>query len=181
MPFATTTETFGTDVKAQAFTSADAEGLDFTAVTELEANKPYLIYFPSAITAPIYLSADVETTTPEAVTYGDFTFCGSYAASMNMAGKYGVADQDGVQKLMLGGDQATLGATRAYFEKTGNQPAQIRLNLDGTTTGIEEAVEAETTYTVYTLQGVLVREQASTLNGLAKGIYIVNGKKMLVK
>lgn len=182
LPFATTTETFGTDVKAQAFTSADAEGLDFTAVTELEANKPYLIYFPSAITAPINLSADVETTTPEAVAYGDFTFFGSYAASMNMAGKYGVADQDGVQKLMLGGDQATLGATRAYFEKTGSQPAQIRLNLDGTTTGIDEAVEAaETTYTVYTLQGVLVREQASTLNGLAKGIYIVNGKKMLVK
>lgn len=181
LPFATTTAAFGEEVKAQTFASADANGLNFTEVTDLEANKPYLIYFPSETTAPIYLSAEVETTTPVSVTFGDFTFCGSYAASMSMSGKYGVADQDGVQKLMLGDDNSTLGATRAYFTKSGDQPAQIRLNLDGNTTAIDEVEQAGTTFTVYTLQGVLVREQATTLNGLPKGIYIVNGKKVVVK
>ena len=181
LPFATTTAAFGEEVKAQTFASADANGLNFTEVTDLEANKPYLIYFPSETTAPIYLSAEVETTTPVSVTFGDFTFCGSYAASMSMSGKYGVADQDGVQKLMLGDDNSTLGATRAYFTKSGDQPAQIRLNLDGNTTAIDKVEQVETTFTVYTLQGVLVREQATTLNGLPKGIYIVNGKKMIVK
>lgn len=181
LPFATSTAMFGTDIKAQAFASADDNGLNFAEVTELDANKPYLIYFPSETTTPVYLSADVKTTTPESVTFGDFSFCGSYEASMSMAGKYGVADQDGVQKLMLGDDNSTLGATRAYFTKSGDQPAQIRLNLDGNTTAIDEVEQAETTFTVYTLQGVLVREQATTLNGLPKGIYIVNGKKMIVK
>lgn len=181
LPFATTATAFGTDVKAQAFTSADANGLNFTEVTDLEANKPYLVYFPSATETPIYMSAEISSTTPVAVTYGDFTFCGSYAASISMAGKYGVADQGDVQKLMLGGEQSTLGATRAYFTKSGDQPAQIRLNLDGNTTAIDEVEQAGTTFTVYTLQGVLVREQATTLNGLPKGIYIVNGKKMIVK
>lgn len=181
LPFATTTAAFGEEVKAQTFASADANGLNFTEVTDLEANKPYLIYFPSETTAPIYLSAEVETTTPVSVTFGDFTFCGSYAASMSMSGKYGVADQGDVQKLMLGGEHSTLGATRAYFTKSGDQPAQIRLNLDGNTTAIDEVEQAGTTFTVYTLQGVLVREQATTLNGLPKGIYIVNGKKMIVK
>ena len=181
LPFATTATAFGTDVKAQAFTSADANGLNFTEVTDLEANKPYLVYFPSATETPIYMSAEISSTTPVAVTYGDFTFCGSYAASISMAGKYGVADQGDVQKLMLGGEYSTLGATRAYFTKSGDQPAQIRLNLDGNTTAIDEVEQAGTTFTVYTLQGVLVREQATTLNGLPKGIYIVNGKKMIVK
>lgn len=181
LPFATSTAAFGADVKAQAFASADDNGLNFAEVTELDANKPYLIYFPSETTAPIYLSAEVETTTPVSVTFGDFTFCGSYAASMSMSGKYGVADQGDVQKLMLGGEHSTLGATRAYFTKSGDQPVQIRLNLDGNTTAIDEVEQAGTTFTVYTLQGVLVREQATTLNGLPKGIYIVNGKKVVVK
>lgn len=181
LPFATTATAFGTDVKAQAFTSADANGLNFTEMTDLEANKPYLVYFPSATETPIYMSAEISSTTPVAVTYGDFTFCGSYAANMSMSGKYGVADLGDVQKLMLGGEHSTLGATRAYFTKSGDQPAQIRLNLDGNTTAIDEVEQAGTTFTVYTLQGVLVREQATTLNGLPKGIYIVNGKKMIVK
>lgn len=34
---------------------------------------------------------------------------------------------------------------------------------------------------VYSINGVKVRENANTLNGLAKGIYIMNGKKYVVK
>lgn len=182
LPFATSTAMFGTDVKAQAFASADDNGLNFTEVTELEANKPYLIYFPNETTAPVYLSAKVETATPESVTYGDFTFCGSYEDNISMAGKYGVADQDGVQKLMLGGANSTLGATRAYFTKSGDQPAMININLGGNTTGIENIEQNQANiYDVYNLQGQLIRKNVTDLNGLAKGIYIVNGKKVIVK
>ena len=182
LPFATSTAMFGTDIKAQAFASADDNGLNFAEVTELDANKPYLIYFPSETTTPVYLSADVKTTTPESVTFGDFTFCGSYEASISMAGKYGVADQGNVQKLMLGGEGSTLKATRAYFTKSGNQPAMININLDGNATGIENIEQNQADiYDVYNLQGQLIRKNATSLNGLAKGIYIVNGKKVMVK
>lgn len=182
LPFATSTAAFGSDVKAQAFASADDNGLNFAEVTELDANKPYLIYFPSETTAPIYLSAEVETTTPVALTFGDFTFCGSYEASISMAGKYGVADQGDVQKLMLGGEGSTLKATRAYFTKSGDQPAMININLDGNATGIENIEQNQADiYDVYNLQGQLIRKNATSLNGLAKGIYIVNGKKVMVK
>lgn len=182
LPFATSTAMFGTDVKAQAFASADDNGLNFAEVTELDANKPYLIYFPSETTAPIYLSAEVETTTPVALTFDDFTFCGSYEASISMAGKYGVADQEGVQKLVLGGEDSTLKATRAYFTKSGDQPAMININLDGNATGIENIEQNQADiYDVYNLQGQLIRKNATSLNGLAKGIYIVNGKKVMVK
>lgn len=182
LPFATTTAAFGEEVKAQEFASADDNGLNFEEVTKLDANKPYLIYFPSETTAPVYLSAEVKTTTPESVTFGDFTFCGSYEASISMAGKYGVADQGNVQKLMLGGEGSTLKATRAYFTKSGDQPAMININLDGNATGIENIEQNQADiYDVYNLQGQLIRKNATSLNGLAKGIYIVNGKKVMVK
>lgn len=182
LPFATSTAMFGIDVKAQAFESADDNGLNFEEVTKLAANKPYLIYFPSETTTPVYLSADVKTTTPESVTFGDFTFCGSYEDIISMAGKYGVADQGNVQKLMLGGKGSTLKATRAYFTKSGDQPAMININLDGNATGIENIEQNQADiYDVYNLQGQLIRKNATSLNGLAKGIYIVNGKKVMVK
>lgn len=182
LPFATTTAAFGEGVKAQAFISADNNGLNFGEVTELEANKPYLIYFKEAKETPTYFGTEITSTTPVSVTFGDFTFCGSYEASISMAGKYGVADQGNVQKLMLGGEGSTLKATRAYFTKSGNQPAMININLDGNATGIENIEQNQADiYDVYNLQGQLIRKNATSLNGLAKGIYIVNGKKVMVK
>lgn len=182
LPFATTTAAFGEGTIAQAFISADANGLNFTEVTELEANKPYLIYFENGKGTPTYFGAEVSSTTPEAVTCGDFTFCGSYEAIISMTGKYGVADQGEVQKLMLGGEHSTLSATRAYFfTKDGAQPAEINLNLWGDATGIDAVTNDAETFNVYNLQGVMVRQNVNTLNGLQKGIYIVNGKKVSVK
>ena len=182
LPFATTTAAFGEGVKAQAFISADNNGLNFREVTELEANKPYLIYFKEAKKTPTYFGTEITSTTPVSVTFGDFTFCGSYEASISMAGKYGVADQGDVQKLMLGGEGSTLKATRAYFTKSGDQPAMININLDGNATGIENIEQNQADiYDVYNLQGQLIRKNATSLNGLAKGIYIVNGKKVMVK
>ena len=48
--------------------------------------------------------------------------------------------------------------------------------------GIESVVAEEgETFDVYTLTGVKVRTAATGLDGLQRGIYIVNGKKVLVK
>lgn len=55
----------------------------------------------------------------------------------------------------------------------------------GTTTSIDELLEESGIFTgganVYDLNGVLVRKNTHTLQGLPKGIYIVNGKKHVVK
>ena len=51
-------------------------------------------------------------------------------------------------------------------------------------TGIYDVERVETTpetFNVYSLNGVKVRSNATSLDGLAKGIYIVNGKKYVVK
>ena len=48
-------------------------------------------------------------------------------------------------------------------------------------TGIEENVVAVEPFDVYDLSGRKVLHQVTSLDGLADGIYIVNGKKILKK
>jgi hypothetical protein len=54
---------------------------------------------------------------------------------------------------------------------------------DDETTGITDIQSQHNTGTgnVYNLQGVLVRANATSLDGLPAGIYIVNGKKYSVR
>lgn len=187
LPYATTAAALNAQ-SVQQFASVDETGLNFAEVETLEANQPYLVYFDKVTETPVYQVAEITSTTPVSVTKGDYTFVGSYDAVMSMSGKYGIATVDDVQKIILGGTNSTLKATRAYFTKKGEQPAQVRINLFGMggdgegTTGIDQIVNGGAqTYDVYTLQGVQVLKGAASLNGLQKGIYIVNGKKVVIK
>lgn len=187
LPYATTAAALNAQ-SVQQFASVDETGLNFAEVETLEANQPYLVYFDKVTETPVYQVAEITSTTPVSVTKGDYTFVGSYDAVMSMSGKYGIATVDDVQKIILGGANSTLKATRAYFTKKGEQPAQVRINLFGMggdgdgTTGIDQIVNGGAqTYDVYTLQGVQVLKGAASLNGLQKGIYIVNGKKVVIK
>lgn len=84
-------------------------------------------------------------------------------------------------------------ADGAAFENAANKaylavPNAVAANLFGFviegdgTTGIESVEQAQKLVDVYTIDGVLVQKQVKAnqaLNGLRKGIYIVNGKKVI--
>ena len=188
LPFATTVEALGA-TQAQEFTDFANNTLEFTKVStgELAANTPYLIHFEQAkdlSAAPIYAPMTVESSTPEAVTFGDVTFTGNYTAGMSMEGYYGVADKNGSQYIMKGGSNSTLGSTGAYFSVAGAaaEVNRLALDLEGVTAiGSVETEGAEDAFDVYSISGVKVRTGATNLDGLQRGLYIVNGKKVLVK
>ena len=189
LPFATTVAALGAE-QVQAFTAFADNTLTFTKVADgnLAANTPYLIYFEKEqdlSVYPIYMSAEIESSMPESVIFGDVTFTGNYTAGMSMVGLYGVAEQNGAQYIMKGSAGSTLGSTGAYFTVSGTTAGVNTLSLDiegEGTTGIESIVAEEgQTFDVYTLTGVKVRTAATGLDGLQRGIYIVNGKKVLVK
>lgn len=188
LPFDVTTDGFGTTVKAQAFTSASADGsqLNFTAATTLEAGKPYLVWFEneqdlSADDAtPLYFTSDALKADLTAVTYGNYTFKGNYTAHFDMEGRYGVADENGVQKLKVGNSGSYLYATGAYFTSTSAQAAGAVLNFDMQPTGIGSVEQQQTLDSpVYNLQGQKVSD--NSLQGLPKGIYIQGGRKVIVR
>lgn len=189
MPFDYNVADLGTDVKVQEFVSADNNGLNFAAISDgvLKANNPYLVFFPAETAmgttdAPVYFATTVNSYNPTPVTYGAYTFSGNYTANMNMSGKYGVANINGVQKLRIGGATATLPAGCAYFTTNTNNANGMLIRLDGgNTTGILDVntgVVVENT-AVYNLQGVKVSNNGTA--GLPAGIYVMGGKKVIVK
>ena len=185
LPFETTVAALGA-TQAQEFTAFADNVLTFDKVNNgnLAANTPYLIYFEEAkdlSAAPIYMPVEIESSTPGVVNHGDVTFTGNYTADKKMEGLYGVADKDGSQYIMMGGANSTLGSTSAYFTVAVAQTNAMRIQLEGGATAIDKVTTDGETFDVYTLGGVKVRENATGLNGLQKGIYIVNGKKVVVK
>ena len=68
------------------------------------------------------------------------------------------------------------GVTAVYFD--GESEATIATD---TTNGINGVFNAEKTFDVYTIDGIRVATNVSNFSTMKKGVYIVNGKKVIVK
>ena len=62
----------------------------------------------------------------------------------------------------------------------GSLAAPIRLTLQGIATGID-ANSVSSTFDVYSTNGMLVRRNVTSLRGLAPGVYLVRGRKVVVR
>ena len=117
---------------------------------------------------------------------------GTYVDMATWPGTYVLQNQDGKVGFykVVAGDEPTVGANRAYMnqilEQAGINVLALRLpDEGGISTGIGSAeTNGDTLVNVYDLNGRLVRQQvkmSKALQGLHKGIYIVNGIKKAVK
>lgn len=76
----------------------------------------------------------------------------------------------------------TLNPFRTLIKATGTTATQLSLKLDGEVTGIIGVNTELGKVDVYNLEGKLVRSQveaATALQGLEKGVYVINGKKVM--
>lgn len=184
LPFSTTAEALGA-AKVQELTDCTNDLINFKSVEggNMEWNTPYLIYFneEKAFTSknPFIFAGKVAASNQSTgVTFSPITMRGNYKAKFYMKGYYGVVDQNGVQRIMSGGEGATLGPCRAYFQTSKAGANGMLISFDGQTTGITaaelNAEGAAEDAPIYNLQGVRV-------NHLTKGVYIKGGKKIIVK
>lgn len=189
MPFDYSLSSLSAKAKAQEFVSSNGSSLTFNEVADgvLKANVPYLVYFPTETTvgtteAPLYFVTNVASYQPTPVEYNGFTFVGNYEASKSMNGLYGVASEGDVQKIMLGTAGSTLPATCAYFATKNLNANGLRICFDGgEVTGINQVngAQAQSAGAVYNLQGIKVSNHGT--NNLPAGLYIMQGKKVIVK
>ena len=164
--------------------------LTLAEADKLEANTPYILQG----TDGTYSFKGLSVATEDSYTVGLLT--GTLVDMLAKEGTYVLQNQDsGVGFYKVGSDsqstQPEIGAYRAYLNADavagGNVQAFILKSIDGdgTTTGIDGTVaEADATVNVYNLNGILVRQNVKmgeALDGLQKGIYIVNGTKKAVK
>ena len=185
MPFDYKLSDLSAEAKAQEFVSSNGSSLTFNEVADgvLKANVPYLVFFSDEVSDPFYYGGKVEATNPTPVEHNGFTFVGNYEASKSMNGLYGVASEGDVQKIMLGTAGSTLPATCAYFTAPNGQNANgLRICFDGgEVTGINQVngAQAQSAGAVYNLQGIKVSNHGT--NNLPAGLYIMQGKKVIVK
>ena len=123
----------------------------------------------------------------QSLTFGGKEFKATTATPASDAFKGVYAPQNGNGLWLIGGDgtfsQGADGAQVTAFGAYWDVPGATSLNLD-TSTGITgvEAVSGQTV-DVYTINGVKVRtaEAAKALEGLPRGLYVVAGKKYVVR
>ena len=180
LPYATTIAELGA-TQAQEFTKYTGGALTFDKVSDgnLKANTPYLVYFEEETAQAGYFSMEIAGSTPETVSQGEVSFIGNYEAGKDMTGAYVLTEIDGKQYLAAG--ESTLGSTSAYFTVEGEVTTEIPVLFDGEESAINSVKANGGAFDVYTIDGIKVRENVTNLNGLPRGIYIVNGKKVAKK
>ena len=79
------------------------------------------------------------------------------------------------------GTKMKLNGYRAYFHAHGDAGSTISTVFDGVTSVSHFATTNEGIGNVYNVAGQLVRRNATSLQGLPQGIYLVGGKAVVVK
>lgn len=159
------------------YSSGDNNEVVFTKVTEVGANTPFITVGYSKAEG-----AGEELTWSDkgfVATPTEFTapFKGVYAPQ-SAEGLYGInANGD----LQIGGTDAKIKAFHAYYELAEGQAAPAKISFEGEATGINNVAAATVANgAVYDLSGRRVAEKLAGAS-LVKGIYVVNGKKVVVK
>lgn len=120
---------------------------------------------------------------------GDILFKGTYTQQSNVipAGSYLLSNGQWNHMLV---DVKTVKGFRTWLEPvSGNTDANVIFSVDGVIDGNEPTAiegivngsEAKADNKVYNMNGQVVRNSSASLEGLPKGVYIVNNKKYIVK
>ena len=157
--------------------SVNGDNLVFKPVAETVANKPYLVVTTDGDFINKLTNVQVKATTGAdlTTTVSGVSHIGSYTAQ-NVANVYGYANGKFVKA-----NTGSVKPFRTYVKVADAQaaPMAFGVNIEGTVTGINNATTAATAKeAIYNLQGVRV---SGDLKHLTKGVYIVNGQKVVVK
>lgn len=175
----------GAELREVDVTQSSENTIVFKEATTIEAGKPYLIKWaktPNEVCDFVNTFEGVTlvaTATPVKVNDA-ITFTGFYNKAT--ADKLGasVAAIGAGNKLFKVTSGEMKGFRAAFVLNPATPAAGIKVVIDGTTTGIEDLVVdgVKANGRVYNLNGQYV---GNSLNGLQPGIYIQNGKKVVVK
>lgn len=176
-------EKFGAGTQICTFGSMNGNVMNFDHSTTIEAGKPYIVKPTKEVVDPSFTSVNIEATAAKKVGADGYFMQGIYSAKTDLT-------TDGTNLFLGDGNKfykpagtttARMKGLRAFFiVPQGTNLAALRANIDGATTAIDElttVVEQPTDNRIYNLQGQFV---GTSFEGL-HGVYVQNGKKVLVK
>lgn len=176
-------EKFGAGTLVYTFGSMNGNVMNFAHSTTIEAGKPYIVKPTQEVVDPSFTGVNIEATAAKKVGADGYFMQGIYSAKTDLT-------TDGTNLFLGDGNKfykpagtttARMKGLRAFFiVPQGTNLAALRANIDGATTAIDEfatIVEQPTDNRIYNLQGQFV---GTSFEGL-HGVYVQNGKKVLVK
>ena len=176
-------EKFGAGTQVCTFGSMNGNVMNFAYSTSIEAGKPYIVKPTQEVVNPSFTGVNIEATAAKKVGADGYFMQGIYSAKTDLT-------TDGTNLFLGDGNKfykpagattARMKGLRAFFiVPQGTNLAALRANIDGATTSIDElttVVEQPTDNRIYNLQGQFV---GTSFEGL-HGVYVQNGKKVLVK
>lgn len=180
-------EVFGEGSVVSDYTSVTGTVMNFTPVTEMVANHPYIVNatetFDTKNIAGVTLKTiagnenKIEFENTEKTFLADFVGSPLIHEFTYTDGSELFLGKDG--KLYRPNAEGKLKGMRAYFEVDDYTGTEAKVNIGGGLSSIDKLMNGEAmTGKVYNLNGQYV---GNTIDGLAKGLYIMNGKKYVVK
>jgi len=181
LPFATTKEEIGAE-KVLAYDGSEMRGeklyVVFSETESLSANTPYIVKVAADMTLPTFEDKTVAEATDLTVADANFNFVGTYAAYAK--GSSPIAQGDyimGAEKWLKAAGGNGIKAYRAYLKKVTTETIkEVAIVFNGEVVDGIEAVELQKALTgeIYNLNGQKVSKAQ-------KGVYIINGQKVVVK
>lgn len=177
-------ELWGASTKVAILTGDSETKLSFSFCDNIEAGKPCLLNPERVNQEHTYEIKDIEVSTWNNSDLqhivGSTRMKGFFSPRTIMKGSYVIGEANKVYHLVS--DMEAKGF-RCYFEDVSDENPQLTWGIDDNTTGIDGtfvAPQAPKVGNIYTVNGQLVRRN-STAAGLAPGVYIMNGIKLIVK
>lgn len=175
---------FGEGSVVSAFTSITGKVMNFEKVTTIAAGQPYIVQATKASTEISLDNVEMKLAPGSNVKQNSSELSMSFNGIVS---PYTFKKNDGTE-LFLDKEgnlryPSTVGSQmkgmRAYFEVLGGTGNEAKVNIGGGLSSVDKLMNGEAmTGKVYNLNGQYV---GNTLDGLAKGLYIMNGKKYVVK
>lgn len=176
---------WGAGSKVAILTGDSETKLFFSTCDNIEAGKPCLLD-PKTVNADhTYEIKGIEVSTWEnnserQYVAGKTRMVGFFSPTMVKEGSYVFGDANKMYHLV---SDMKANGFRCYFEDVSGRNRQLTWGFNDNTTGIDGTFvkpEAPKVGNIYTVNGQLVRRN-STAAGLAPGVYIMNGIKLIVK
>ena len=160
------------------YTGSDGNTMHFTATTSIEAGTPYLIKPKEGnIIDQTYSDVTLTAQSAKSVDYGDYKFVATYSPVTLATDKTELfLTTDGKLAYPASASEATMKGMRAYFQVPASANVALFVDGEGTITGIEEIENGKLkveSSEVYNLNGQRVTQPR-------KGLFIVNGKKLII-
>ena len=182
-PFSTATPSGWTvkELNSSAFDSSTGElTLNFGNAASIEAGKPYLVKVTADVENPTFNGVTISSTTTTTETTA-VDFIPVINPTSLTGGDKTVLFVSGGNTLTYPSGDGNIKGFRAYFQLKGDAVAEaraFRMSFDDNVTGIVTVLSGEPTTSngIYTLDGRRLQGQPT-----AKGVYIVNGKKTIIK